>query len=150
MNALTTKFIENKRNIAMSLLFVLLLSLMAFVGLPVEAFASDTNTHDPSAVDVQVTDGGLKISGGGFTDGGSAQAWTDMIKKYRAFIVGIAGIGAVTMIAIFIFQFLKLGASAGNPQARSQALVGCLWSGIAAAGLGAVTIIVGFFYNAFG
>jgi hypothetical protein len=52
------------------------------------------------------------------------------------------------MIVLFIVQFMKLGASAGNPQARSQALTGVLWTGIAAALLGSVTIIVGFFYNA--
>ncbi|BBW98908.1 hypothetical protein [Geobacillus subterraneus] len=106
--------------------------------------------NDPGSVNVDVSGGKLSVSGGGFTNGASAQAWKDFITKYRNFIVGIAGIGAVTMIVLFIVQFLKLGASAGNPQARSQALVGVLWTGIAAAGLGAVTIIVGFFYNSVG
>lgn len=75
-------------------------------------------------------------------------AWGTLITKYKGFITGIAAVGAVTMVVLFIMQFLKLGASAGNPQARSQALVGVLWTGIAAAGLGAVALITGIFYNA--
>lgn len=134
-------------------LLVALVSLFMMNFGTVEAFATD-NGNNPNDVSVKLTptDGkmGLTITGGGFTDGGSATAWESFINKYRNFITGIAGIGAVTMVVLFIIQFIKLGASAGNPQARSQALVGVLWTGIAAAGLGAVTIIVGFFYNAVG
>lgn len=116
---------------------------------PFVAYAKESN--DPSQVKVEVDEqGGLTIDGGGFTNGGTGQAWKDFIGKYRFFITGIAGIATVTMILIFIFQFLKLGASAGNPTARTQALIGILWSGVAAAALGAVTIIVGFFYNSLG
>lgn len=141
---------NNKRGLAITALLVILLSFMALFSTPLVAHAGDEYSN-PGGVDVTIdSSGGLTVTGGGFTSGGSADAWNEFISKYRNFIVGIAGIGAVTMIVIFIFQFLKLGASAGNPQARSQALVGCLWSGIAAAGLGAVTLIVGFFYNAFG
>lgn len=139
-----------KRSSIMMMIFALLISLMAFLTPSLTADASSTKGNDPGAVDVKVTNGKLSVSGGGFTDGGSAKAWEEFIAKYRNFITGVAGIGAVTMIVLFIIQFMKLGASAGNPQARSQALVGVLWTGIAAAGLGAVTIIVGFFYNSVG
>lgn len=128
-----------------ALLIAIILAILTAFSTPVVASA-----NNPGEVDVSVTGGKLTISGGNFGTKDQGQAWNDFIKKYRNFIVGIAGIGAVTMIVLFIIQFLKLGASAGNPQARSQALVGVLWTGIAAAGLGAVTIIVGFFYNAFG
>ena len=142
-------------NRGMIMTLLLTLAVMAFMAFssPIEAFAGSANPND---VNVELTPAegstkmSLKITGGGFTDGGSAKAWGDFIAKYRNFITGIAGIGAVTMVVLFIVQFLKLGASAGNPQARSQALVGVLWTGIAAAGLGAVTLIVGFFYNAVG
>lgn len=76
------------------------------------------------------------------------QGWKGIIIRYRKFIVGIAGVAAVTMVLLFIFQFIKLGQSAGNPQARSQALTGVLWTGVAAAGLGAVAIITSLFYGA--
>lgn len=84
---------------------------------------------------------------GGTKDGEGAQGWKQIIVKYKSFIVGIAGVAAVTMVALFIFQFIKLGQSAGNPQARSQALTGVLWTGVAAAGLGSVALITSLFYN---
>ena len=102
----------------------------------------------PNVDDVSVvmdTDGKLEIAGIGT---GDSNQWNNLFAKYRTVIVGISGIGAITMIVFFIMNFMKLGASAGNPQARSQALTGVLWTGLAAAGLGAVSIIVGFFYNA--
>lgn len=102
----------------------------------------------PDVNDVQVTmgtDGRLDVYGMG---NGDANTWNQFYAKYKSVIVGISGVGAITFIALFIIQFMKLGTSAGNPQARSQALSGCLWTGIAAAALGAVSIIAGFFYNA--
>lgn len=74
-------------------------------------------------------------------------SWKTVLEKYKYFISGFAGVGAVTMVALFIKNFLALGASSGNPNARSQALTGCLWTGVAAAGLGAVSLITGVFYK---
>lgn len=114
--------------------FFLTLVMMMGFGLPVMQAHAAGQVGD---VEVKVgNDGKLEIGGGDLsTDGTSGSAWTTFINKYRNFIVGISGIGAVSMIMFFIFQFMKLGASAGNPQARSQALTGLIWSGIAAAGL---------------
>jgi len=74
--------------------------------------------------------------------------WGDILEKGRIFVVGISGIGALVAIGVFIMSFIKLGLSAGNPQTRTQALTGILWSGIAVAGLGSVTLIAGLFYGA--
>ena len=90
-------------------------------------------------------DGGLDVMGIGT---GDSNQWNNLFGKYRTVVVGVSGVGAITMIVFFILNFMKLGSSAGNPQARSQALTGVLWTGLAAAGLGAVSIIAGFFYNA--
>ena len=90
-------------------------------------------------------DGGLNVMGIGT---GDSNQWNNLFGKYRTVVVGISGVGAITMIVFFIINFMKLGSSAGNPQARSQALTGVLWTGLAAAGLNAVSIIAGFFYNA--
>lgn len=136
------------RGLVIGVLVALGLLFLMYFATPMIAEAGNA---DPNAVNVSIdSKGALKVSGGGFTGGASADAWEAFIGKYKNFITGIAGIGAVTMVVLFIIQFMKLGASAGNPQARSQALVGVLWTGIAAAGLGAVTLIVGFFYNAVG
>ncbi|MFF2531589.1 hypothetical protein ACFVS2_22015 [Brevibacillus sp. NPDC058079] len=128
-------------------------ALMLLIGLIVALFVSFVPTNvafaDGDIPKVIVNDnGGITIDGGGFKQDSGKSSWNQIIEKYRGFIVGISGIAAITMVVIFIIQFLKLGASAGNPQARSQALTGVLWSGIAAAGLGAVSLIVGLFYNA--
>lgn len=100
--------------------------------------------------DVNVTvdnNGKLVVSGGGMNYSSSSSAMNAFISKYKTVIVGISGLGAVSMIAFFIFNFLKLGSVATNPSERSKVLTGLIWSGLAAAGLGAVSIIVGFFYN---
>lgn len=115
---------------------------------PMTVFAD--NTENNAIPSVELKDGGIELTGAGFSKDGGKSAWTQIIEKYRGFIVGISGIAAITMIVIFIFMFLKLGASASNPSARSQALVGLLWSGIAAAGLGSVALIVGLFYRSIG
>lgn len=136
------------RNTGLKAMFIgLIMAILFTFSIPATAFAEGPNNGVP---DVKIgTDGAMTITGSGFSDGADGEnAWTQIIKKYRVFIVGISGIAAITMVVIFIFQFLKLGASAGNPQARSQALTGLLWSGIAAAGLGAVSLIVGLFYRA--
>lgn len=94
---------------------------------------------------VRMDSGKLNLQGFGK---GDTNSWNNLFARYRTVVVGVSGIGAITMIVFFILNFMKLGSSAGNPQARSQALTGVLWTGLAAAGLGAVTIIAGFFYNA--
>ncbi len=123
---------------------------LAFAG--INLFAPIQAHAEGSVGDVNVTvndSGGLTVSGGGMSNSTkSGDAWTNFIKKYRNFIVGISGIGAVSMILFFIMNFMKLGANAGNPQGRQQAITGLVFSGLAAAGLGAVSIIVGFFYSA--
>ena len=90
-------------------------------------------------------DGALNVGGLG---SGDANQWNNLFNKYRTVVVGISGVGAITMVVFFIINFMRLGASTNNPQARSQALTGILWTGFAAAGLGAVSIVSGFFYNA--
>ena len=71
------------------------------------------------------------------------QAWNKIFTQYRGVIMGVSGIATLTMVVLFIINFMKLGASAGNPQAKHQATMGLLWTGIAAAGAGGVTIFVG-------
>ena len=101
------------------------------------------NTSD---VGIQMgTNGKLEIDGISNDD---TSAWNSLFGRIKGIIVGLTGVGTLAMIVLFIIQFMKLGSSAGNPQARSQALTGVLWTGVAAALLGSVTIIVGFFYNA--
>jgi hypothetical protein len=157
------------KRFSVGMFLAFLLSMLMIFANPVQSYAAPQNQGQgqtqqqgvQQAVNDGANIGGVKFevnsdgqltvnSDSEFKKASSISAWNDLIKKYRKFIVGVSGIGAVSMIGFFIVQFMKLGASAGNPQARSQALVGVLWTGIAAAGLGAITTIVGFFYNAIG
>ena len=97
-------------------------------------------------VGVQMGENGQLIVDGISAD--DTSSWNQLFSRFKGIIVGLTGVGTLVMIVLFIIQFMKLGSSAGNPQARSQALTGVLWTGVAAALLGSVTIIVGFFYNA--
>lgn len=106
-----------------------------------EAFAEDNST-------VTIDSSGNLSYTGDLVEKDAGQSWTDLISKYRFFIAGISGIGTVSMILFFVINFTKLGATSGNPQARSSAISGLIFSGLAAAGLGAVTFIVGIFFNA--
>ena len=120
-----------------------------FIGFtPIQVHADEgTSVSD---VEVKISDDGtLSVSGGGMSSTAkSGKAWTDLITKYKGFIVGISGIGTVSMILFFIMNAIKLGASSGNSKGRTDAIIGLVVTGIASALLGAVSVIVGFFYSA--
>lgn len=126
----------------------LLLVLMSFMAL---SFFAPTKAHATgiSGSTITVTDNGTITTGGDLAQQSSGTAWTNFINKYRNFIVGVSGIGMVSMILFFMMNLLKLGATAGNPSERQKVLTGLIWSGVAAAGLGSVTTFVGFFYHVF-
>lgn len=127
-----------KRNFAIILLMMLLVSTIS----PATVLATDGDMFN----DFNVTIGPNNTVN---VDGNVNQtnAWKTLLDKYKGFITGIAAVGAVTMVVFFIMNFLKLGANSGNSKARGEAIVGLLWTGIAAAGLGAVALITGIFYN---
>ena len=105
-------------------------------------------SKDVGGVNVSIDNNGkLQVSGGGMNYNNSTDAINAFMNKYKTVVVAISGIGCITMIAFFIMNFLKLGASATNPSERAKVQVGLVWSGLAAAGLGAVTLIVGYFYH---
>lgn len=113
---------------------------------PIEAHAAKGDEIAKSTV--KVSKNGKVTYAGDLKNGSDGSSWTKLIEKYRFFIAGISGVGAVSMILFFIMNFLKLGATSANPQERSRAITGLVFSGLAAAGLGAVTFIVGIFFNA--
>lgn len=123
------------------LMLALTFILSAFSLMPtVEANAFDE-------LDISMSGGKLQVSGGGMDYQDSDSAWTSFLAKYKNFIIGISGVGTITMIGVFIYNFMKLGTTSTNPSERAKVLQGLVWSALAAAGLGAVTIIVGFFYG---
>lgn len=100
-------------------------------------------------VNVEMSNNGgrseLNITG---LDGDATNTWNTIFARYHGVIIGIAGVCTLTFIVFFIINITKLGGSTGNPNARSEALKGVLWTGIAAAACGSVTLIASLFWNA--
>ena len=94
--------------------------------------------------DIVVHEGRVVVTG---VDGDDQSAWNLIYSKYKNVIVGIAGLGTITCILAFVIFFIKMGASSGNPSERSKCLTMLLFTGAGAAGLGAVTLVFGFFWN---
>lgn len=150
-----------KRSSAMLVLFLLVASLFfpmmnpsysvfaavgennGATGTAKNGFSTNVNDLDISYNNGQLDLGGLDDD----KDSSQDSVWTKLFTEYRGIIVGLSGVAAITMIVFFIINFMKLGAASGNPQARTQAIMGLIWTGLAAAGCGGVSIFVGFFYN---
>lgn len=94
--------------------------------------------------DIVINDGRVVVTG---VDGDDQSAWNLIYSKYKGVIIGIAGLGTITCVLAFIIFFMKMGASSGNPSERSKCLTMLLFTGAGAAGLGAVTLVFGFFWN---
>ena len=125
-------------------LLILLLSIFA----PNLSFADPATSGDAKTADGLNKFGVTMESNGTLKyEGMDTKSWTDIIGRYRVFIIGGTGIATVTLVGAFVVSLTKLGASAGNPQARAGAITACLWTGIASALLGSATIIIGFFFN---
>ena len=110
-------------------------------------------TIDEDAVkdlnDLSVTmDGNGKMTTSFDGQSDSTKTWNTIFKKYRIAIVGIAGVLTLTFIVLFLINFFKVGAASDNPVERRKALIGVLWTGLAAAGSGSVTLICALFWNA--
>ena len=107
------------------------------------------------AQNVNVNDGSLTVQDGKVTLGGpqnitnDTEAKATVIQKYKGIITFVSGIITVTMVAVFIIQFLKLGMMPSNPRERKEIITGLLISGVSAALLGSITLFVGVFYGMF-
>jgi len=150
-----------KKSMAKMLLTMILLSFcMMFVN-PVSANAVGTGQAGGQSQSGKAgkTDGDINNAGASMKDGKLELAgdlnqknadqdgmFTQIMNKYKGFIVGVAGIGTITMIAVFIMNFMKLGTTSTNPQERQKVVHGLVFSGLAAAGLGSVTTFVALFY----
>ena len=70
-----------------------------------------------------------------------------LVSKSKAIAMIFTGICTVVALCFVIFNITKLGAAGANDAARSKAKTGLLWSLIAMALMGGLTIVVGFFWN---
>lgn len=100
-------------------------------------------------INVSMVDGSAVIGGDKISQDQN-DAWNLILEKFQVVVMGISGIGTICMILFFIMNFIKLGASSTNPSDVAKIKTALLYSGLAAAGLGSVTFIVGLFYGILG
>ena len=130
-----------------SLILMMMLVTMSTMFMTVAMADGESSEDFEIGFTVDEETGRMDLNRGGSAQQDGQSAWQRLIERYRNFIVGVSGIGAITMLGVFIVNFMKLGTNATSNK-RSDIITGLIWSGVAAAGLGAVAFIVGFFYNA--
>lgn len=67
--------------------------------------------------------------------------------QYKVILSGVMGFSLLTSIAIFIYHFCRLSATASNPQKRAEVINNLLITGLCTALLGAVPLIVILLFN---
>ena len=72
-----------------------------------------------------------------------------VLTEYKGFIVGLGGIATLLVLAMFVVNFVGLAIDGGAANKRSEKVQNLIHCSIAAAGLGSITLIVGFFWNIF-
>ena len=75
--------------------------------------------------------------------------WNLIYGKFKVVIMLFFGIICLVLVAFFIINITKYGASAGNSERRKASMISLLWLGIAAALTGGMTIFIGFSTNLF-
>ena len=130
---MTIKTIKTKK----VLLIIALLSLLTI------GFFNTFTPVNANVFGVSVSNKGVAV-GNQLQATNGATAWNDIIDKFAFFVTGVTGIGTVAMILFFVYNFVKLGSTSDNDSARAKVIKVLIWSAIAAAGLGAVTIFTGF------
>lgn len=137
------------------LALLIILSGFFFTGIPVYAAENSTESEEETVQSGGIDEMTVKMDENGkltssFDDqSDSTKTWNTVFKKYRTLIVGVSGVLTLTFILLFLLSFFRLGASsADNPTEHRRCLINLLWTGIAAAGSGSVTLICALFWNA--
>lgn len=66
--------------------------------------------------------------------------------KYKTAVLGVFGIATLTMIGVFIYLFIKLGANGDNPQERKKVIKGIFVAAISTGILGSLTTVYALFF----
>ena len=122
--------------------------LMVFV-IPIQSFAiNDTTvTNDGNALSVTKDNHLQTIDSNQEHD---VQEITNLLEKYKVSITFLGGLATMTMVLIFMRHFIKLGVLGTEHWAlKRNSIMSLLWSGLAAALLGAATTIFAISYNLF-
>lgn len=104
---------------------------------------------DINDLDVSMDENGnITIEGIG-EQGDTTSTINTFLKKYRNILGGLSGFAFITFGFMFIRYFISLATGATNPQARSSAIHGILFTGVATALSGILLTVMTLFYGAF-
>lgn len=70
--------------------------------------------------------------------------------EYKSLIVGILGVATLTAFLMFIKAVTAVALGEDNPHQKTSKMQQVLYCGLASAGLGAITLFTGFFWNMLG
>lgn len=107
-----------------------------------------TFTQPIYAAELTISEDGLIVSED-ITREHADAGWNQVLRSYKNFVIGFFAMATLSMVFMFIYAFINLGASAGNPGARAKAVTTVLWTGIATAILGGTLLFFSMFYNMF-
>lgn len=116
---------------------------------PITSFAINDATINQTGNAITVENDGSRVN----ADNNRQQdvkAVTKLLENYKVSITFIGGLATMTMVLIFMKHFIKLGVLGTEHWAlKRNSIMALLWSGLAAALLGAATTIFAISYNLF-
>lgn len=92
-------------------------------------------------------DGTISFGNKDFKVTDQKDVWNQVLGVLQTVIQAIGGIGTSLMILFFIMNFIKLGQNSANASEVAKIKTAMLWNGVAAAGLGSVTLIFSLFFS---
>ena len=147
-----------------NVLTIFILLLLMFCALPTSVLAKETakttttSSSSGGVTDInEIADMFKYSSSGGNLDFQVSEKqgtddetfWNKIFSEYKGLIVGATGLATLTFMMLFVVNFMKLAATAGNPTERQKILKGMLWTGLASAGAGSLSIFLSFSMNLF-
>lgn len=123
----------NVKKIQVFLLLIFLMSCLLNI--------FNTTNYAITSSDIEIKDYTVSFKGGD-----SLKTSDDFLNKYKGVLVLVGSIATITALMFLIINITKLGGAGNNPTTRQSAVMGIIWSGIAIALLGSVTMWFGYFF----
>lgn len=143
-----------KNKFVYTLLLILFTFTFIFTNFNQLTYAASTGNNQKEQTNPSLNDITVKMEDGklstGIDDSDRDVTANNALEKYKSVVMVFLGFCLITMIAVFIYNFTKLGTTASNSRARQEVIMGLVVSGVATAGLGGVMIFFGFFYRLLG
>lgn len=143
-----------KNKFVYTLLLILFTFTFIFTNFNHLTYAANTDNNQKEQTNPSLNDITVKMEDGklstGIDNGDRDATANNALEKYKSVVMVFLGFCLITMIAVFIYNFTKLGTTSSNTRARQEVIMGLVVSGVATAGLGGVMIFFGFFYSLLG